>query len=171
LLGKHSPYTSNFFFPQWLTYREEFVTHSRELVQEGGEGRELTVTHTHSFLHTQVHTRSYTLSHRETYTLTQSCKHTISLSLSLSLSLSHTHTHTHQYLCYSYSSQCIKNKIQTSLKHLIIYYFIIIDVGWRDGSVDKSTDCSPEGLEFKSQQPHEGSQPSIQLQCTHIHKI
>jgi hypothetical protein len=34
-------------------------------------------------------------------------------------------------------------------------------LGWRDGSVVKSTDCSTEGPEFKSQQPHGGSQPSI----------
>jgi hypothetical protein len=27
--------------------------------------------------------------------------------------------------------------------------------GWPDGSVSKSTDCSSEGSEFKSQQPHE----------------
>jgi hypothetical protein len=33
--------------------------------------------------------------------------------------------------------------------------------GWRDGSAIKSTDCSTEGLEFKSQQPHGGSQPSV----------
>ena len=26
-------------------------------------------------------------------------------------------------------------------------------------------------IEFNSQQPHEGSQPSVQLQCTHIHII
>jgi hypothetical protein len=31
---------------------------------------------------------------------------------------------------------------------------------WRDGSVVKSTDCSSKGREFKSQQPHDGSQPS-----------
>jgi hypothetical protein len=29
--------------------------------------------------------------------------------------------------------------------------------GWRDGSVVKSTDCSSEGPEFKSQQSHGGS--------------
>jgi hypothetical protein len=52
--------------------------------------------------------------------------------------------------------------------------------GWRDGSVLKSTDCSSEGPEFKSQQTHGGSQPSAmrsgalfwnvwrQLQCTYI---
>jgi hypothetical protein len=33
--------------------------------------------------------------------------------------------------------------------------------GWRDGSVGKSTDCSSKGPEFKSQQPHGGSQPSV----------
>jgi hypothetical protein len=53
--------------------------------------------------------------------------------------------------------------------------------GWRDGSAVKSIDCSSRGPEFKSQQPHGGSQPSVmgsdalfwgrQLQCTHIHKI
>jgi hypothetical protein len=54
---------------------------------------------------------------------------------------------------------------------------------WRDGSAIKSTDCSPRGPEFNSQQLHGGSQPSViesnalfwcvrrQLQCTHIHKI
>jgi hypothetical protein len=31
----------------------------------------------------------------------------------------------------------------------------------RDGSVVKNTDCSSEGPEFKSQQPHGGSQPSV----------
>ena len=53
---------------------------------------------------------------------------------------------------------------------------------WRDGSAVKSTDCSSKDPEFKSQQPHGGSQPSvmgsdalfwcvwIQLQCTHINK-
>jgi hypothetical protein len=33
--------------------------------------------------------------------------------------------------------------------------------GWRDGSAVKSTDCSSEGPEFKSQQPHGGSQPPV----------
>jgi hypothetical protein len=33
--------------------------------------------------------------------------------------------------------------------------------GWRDGSVVKNTDCSSEGPEFKFQQPHGGSQPSV----------
>jgi hypothetical protein len=38
---------------------------------------------------------------------------------------------------------------------------IVNEGGWRDGSEDKSTYCSSKGLEFKSQQPHGGSQPSI----------
>ena len=33
--------------------------------------------------------------------------------------------------------------------------------GWRDGSMVKSTDCSSKGSEFKSQQPHGGSQPPV----------
>jgi hypothetical protein len=33
--------------------------------------------------------------------------------------------------------------------------------GWRDGSVVKSADCPSKGPEFKSQQPHGGSQPSL----------
>jgi hypothetical protein len=33
--------------------------------------------------------------------------------------------------------------------------------GWRDGSAMKSTDCSSQGPEFNSQQPHGGSQPCI----------
>jgi hypothetical protein len=33
--------------------------------------------------------------------------------------------------------------------------------GWRDGSEVKSANCSSDGREFKSQQPHDGSQPSV----------
>jgi hypothetical protein len=33
--------------------------------------------------------------------------------------------------------------------------------GWRESSVVKSTDCSPTGPEFKSQQSHGGSQPFV----------
>jgi hypothetical protein len=33
--------------------------------------------------------------------------------------------------------------------------------GWRDGSVGKNTDYSSEGPEFKSQQPHGSSQPTV----------
>jgi hypothetical protein len=32
---------------------------------------------------------------------------------------------------------------------------------WRDGSAGKSTDCTSEGPEFNSQQPHGGSQPPV----------
>jgi hypothetical protein len=52
--------------------------------------------------------------------------------------------------------------------------------GWRDGSAGKSTDCFSKGPDFKSQQPHGGSQPPVmrsdalfwciwsQLQCTYV---
>jgi hypothetical protein len=33
--------------------------------------------------------------------------------------------------------------------------------GWRDSSAVKSTDYSSEGPEFKSQEPHGGSHPSV----------
>jgi hypothetical protein len=49
-------------------------------------------------------------------------------------------------------------------KRMPIYFFIICKCtvgGWRDGSVVKSTDCSSKGPEFKSQQPHGDSQPSV----------
>jgi hypothetical protein len=32
---------------------------------------------------------------------------------------------------------------------------------FRDGSAVKSTNCPSEGPEFKPQQPHDGSQPSL----------
>jgi hypothetical protein len=37
----------------------------------------------------------------------------------------------------------------------------LLKLGWRDGSVDKSTDCSSESPEFKSQKPHGGSQSPV----------
>jgi hypothetical protein len=66
---------------------------------------------------------------------------------------------------------------------LYTYIFLFqkcLFVGWRDGSAGKSTDCSSKGPEFKSQQPHGGSQPPVmrsdiffwyiwsQLQCTYV---
>jgi hypothetical protein len=33
--------------------------------------------------------------------------------------------------------------------------------GWRDGSVVKGAESSSEDCGFKSQQPHDGSQPSV----------
>jgi hypothetical protein len=45
--------------------------------------------------------------------------------------------------------QCTKLKIKIIIK------------GWRDGSAVESANCSSEGLEFRSQQPHGGSQPSV----------
>ena len=37
----------------------------------------------------------------------------------------------------------------------------VVMLVWRDCSVVKSTNCSSKGPEFKSQQPHGGSQPSV----------
>jgi hypothetical protein len=37
----------------------------------------------------------------------------------------------------------------------------LINLGWQDDSAGKSTNCSSRGPEFKSQQPHGGSQPSV----------
>jgi hypothetical protein len=39
--------------------------------------------------------------------------------------------------------------------------FKVLFLGWRDGSAVKSMDCFSRGLEFNSQQPHGGSQPSV----------
>jgi hypothetical protein len=39
----------------------------------------------------------------------------------------------------------------------------MIGEDWRDGSVVKSTDSSSRGPEFNSQQPHDGSQPSVMV--------
>jgi hypothetical protein len=46
-------------------------------------------------------------------------------------------------------------------KIYLLLHISTLKLGWRDGSVVKSTDCSSEGPEFKSQQPHGGSQPSV----------
>jgi hypothetical protein len=47
------------------------------------------------------------------------------------------------------------------LKKWFILYLRSYILGWRDGSGGKSTDCSSEGPEFKSQQQGGGSQPPI----------
>jgi hypothetical protein len=46
-------------------------------------------------------------------------------------------------------------------KYRLLFLKNVDEGGWRDGSVVKSTDCSSKGHEFKSQQPHGGSQPSL----------
>ena len=65
---------------------------------------------------------------------------------------------------------------------IYVYIEVILGAGEMAQWV-RAPDCSSEGLEFKSQQPHGGSQPSLtrsdslfwcvsrQLQGTHIHKI
>jgi hypothetical protein len=41
--------------------------------------------------------------------------------------------------------------------------------GWRDSSMAKSNDCSSRGPEYKSQQPHGGSQSSIMESDAGVH--
>jgi hypothetical protein len=36
-----------------------------------------------------------------------------------------------------------------------------LEEGWQDGSAGKNTDCSSEGPEFKSHQPHGDSQQPV----------
>jgi hypothetical protein len=48
-----------------------------------------------------------------------------------------------------------------TIAELMELFKISIYRGWSDASVIKSTDCSSRGPEFKSQQPHGGSQPSV----------
>ena len=53
-------------------------------------------------------------------------------------------------------------KIHSNFPHPMLFPLLKNKTkGWRDGSAVKSTDCSSEGPEFNSQQPHGGSQPSI----------
>ena len=53
--------------------------------------------------------------------------------------------------------------LSASMKKLVREYIsnLIFFLDWRDGSVVKSTECSSESPEFKSQQPHGGSSLSI----------
>jgi hypothetical protein len=47
---------------------------------------------------------------------------------------------------------------------LSIHFYFHVKVetwDWSDGSAVKSTDCPSRGLEFNSQQPQGGSQPSV----------
>jgi hypothetical protein len=55
---------------------------------------------------------------------------------------------------------CCPRAMKIMDPYLFIYFLSFI-VGWRDGSVVKSADCSSEGPEVKSQQLHGGSQPSV----------
>jgi hypothetical protein len=94
----------------------------------------------------------------------------------------HTYIHTYIYICLPSLSPSILKldplPIFTRVKHYIKYVEAGVTVQqmralaalakdwvqrWRDGSVVKSTDCSSEGPEFNSQQPHGGSQPSDAL--------
>jgi hypothetical protein len=55
-------------------------------------------------------------------------------------------------------SKLLYTKALFKIKHQLSNTQVI---GWRDGSVVKRTDCSSKVTEFKSQQPHGGSQPSV----------
>ena len=94
-----------------------------------------------------------------------------------------------QIIINLYSSMCVDSNLTTVPHIQCLVFFQNIKCkdsynkycfeGWRDGSVVKSTDCSSWGPEFKSQQPHGDSQPSViesdalfwcvwrQQQCTH----
>jgi hypothetical protein len=50
---------------------------------------------------------------------------------------------------------------QPQKTHVWSVRFKVLHRGWRDGSAVKSTDCLSKGPEFKSQQPHGGSQPPV----------
>jgi hypothetical protein len=56
---------------------------------------------------------------------------------------------------------CFVDQAGLRLTEIHLLWIKNVPLGWRDGSVGKSTDCSYKGPEFKSQQPHGGSQPSI----------
>ena len=55
-----------------------------------------------------------------------------------------------------HSSKTLRHKQNTYVPKTTIVNIKSMTVGWRDGSVAKSTDCSSRGPEFSSQQPHGG---------------
>ena len=60
------------------------------------------------------------------------------------------------------------------LKTATVYLFILINksLGQSEQGLSKRGRLEwAEILKFNSQQPHENSQPSVQLRCAHIHKI
>jgi hypothetical protein len=59
------------------------------------------------------------------------------------------------------ASQVLGSKTCTTTVWLVLVFQDRVSRCWRHGSVVKTTDCSSEGPEFKSQQPHGGLQPSI----------
>jgi hypothetical protein len=62
-------------------------------------------------------------------------------------------THSLEPLFYGAENSGVKQEYNSKLKRT--------PMGWRDGSVVKSTDYSSRGPEFKSQQPHGSSQSSV----------
>ena len=51
--------------------------------------------------------------------------------------------------------------METVIRGTVLRKTRVFGEGWRDGSALKSSDCSSKGHEFKSQQPHDGLQPSV----------
>jgi hypothetical protein len=76
-------------------------------------------------------------------------------------------TFTQRQFCFSPSKLLKTSSIWKSEKNksgiLLISALESQSQGWRDGSAVKTTDYSSRGPEFNSQQPHGGSQPSVQL--------
>ena len=54
----------------------------------------------------------------------------------------------------------VKSRAHVDFKYVIKLLLKVLP-SWRDGSEGKSIDCFFEGPEFKSHQPHGGSQPSV----------
>jgi len=69
-----------------------------------------------------------------------------------------------KYLEFS-ANKNLSNSVKLLLNIVFKYEVISFSLGWRDGSVVKSTDCSSRGPEFQSQQPHGVSQPSV-MKCS-----
>jgi hypothetical protein len=92
-------------------------------------------------------------------------------SLSLSFSLSHTHTHTHRERERERergrkTEIGSRNHVTKSVmgKNTLNVWIYVLESWSRAGEMAqwvRAPDCSSEGPEFKSQQPHGGSQPSV----------
>jgi len=72
-------------------------------------------------------------------------------------------------MCYVLCSVCAVCTVGAMCWVLCVLWLLLVEMfrirksveDWRDGSVVKGTDCSSRGPEFKSQQPCDGSQPSV----------
>jgi hypothetical protein len=62
---------------------------------------------------------------------------------------------------YVKETHALKSQLECIYNNCTELNKTIFKKGWQDGSVGKNTDYSSEGPEFKSQQPHGGSQPLV----------